>query len=930
VGAAGQGSNAQSLPEVQKPLLGSPAANHRQDRQETKSQRSLSIPVPSRAHTVPDGPASPPSVALLYCPLRGPLNVAALAKDGLTATEEARRIDFIKFLLERGYPDKNIAVETVIIKQLGESGRNKLRCDVIVYSESVARLQNLNIKDRLPKALIVAELKRDSKKSATAWEHQLEPAMRLLPGLRVMGAYWDDINRVLFTKHVIDDELRISKDSLSNLPKFGSTYKHKLLSHSDIQPSANLVGVLFNIANVMRSHGINDEHVRYKETVKLLLARYCDEREGSRAPTRPLALQLYPGTDPDFTTRVADIYRTAAKRYSLAKTLFDGGKTTELKERTLKEIVRQIQGINFTAASNETMQQVFMSFVPSVFKKSLDQYFTPIQLVKAMVGMVRIGPNDKIADPGMGTADFLTAAAELRLASGDDDILGRIYGIDSDQKAFDLAVVNMILNKDGSSNLFCEDSIENHKRFANEMGVVLCNPPFGENSIESRAPVLEDYDLGHQWEQDVSGGWKKTDQILNRQQLGLLFIEKCFKLLDDDGRLAIILPEGYLCTPMYGYVRQWLIEHLRIIALIELPRRIFVKSNADLRSNVLIAQKLSNGKLRRAIADDYPIYADMVRKVGFKMGKGYPALYVRDKETGIEIRNQNNERITDTDFNRISAAFDQFTAATSWDRARGKSHAPQGWAGAKISDVTGHHSLDLKQRRLMPKALQNIRDIKARKHAVLSDIADVLQTKIDVLSGGLAKLWRPVAGLDIRAVEGIVTPSHPTRAWRIADEKDRKVFLLQDQDIVVGLVRPERRNVGLLLSSEPDIVGIPDGIAVIRVKPECKDDYPQEWLFATLRSEHCRLQFWTAAGGTSYGKLTEANIEQVFVPLPSPAEITEIAGRVRKWAKTVRDSFQEWVALGSDADRKPIINSSGFGLIATDDWDPDADDTAED
>jgi N-6 DNA Methylase len=81
------------------------------------------------------------------------------------------------------------------------------------------------------------------------------------------------------------------------------------------------------------------------------------------------------------------------------------------------------------------MQQVFMLFVPAVFKKSLDQYFTPIGLVKAMVEMVKIGPNDKIADPGMGTADFLTAAVEVRANAGDTDSLRRICGWDSDAKA---------------------------------------------------------------------------------------------------------------------------------------------------------------------------------------------------------------------------------------------------------------------------------------------------------------------------------------------------------------------------------------------------------------------------------------------------------------------------------------------------------------
>ena len=133
----------------------------------------------------------PPPGALLYCPIRGPLNVYALARDGLTATEEARRIDFIRFLLDRQYPEDHVAVETVIIKKLGESGRNTLRCDVIVYDQPVVELEHLDLDERIARAIIVAEIKRNSNKRTSAWTYQLEPAMRQLPGMGVMGAYWD-------------------------------------------------------------------------------------------------------------------------------------------------------------------------------------------------------------------------------------------------------------------------------------------------------------------------------------------------------------------------------------------------------------------------------------------------------------------------------------------------------------------------------------------------------------------------------------------------------------------------------------------------------------------------------------------------------------------------------------------------------------------
>jgi type I restriction enzyme M protein len=509
----------------------------------------------------------------------------------------------------------------------------------------------------------------------------------------------------------------------------------KALTYPDLVKGVNLVGILFNLANVMRSHSINEPQLRYKETVKLLLARYCDEKEGMEASDEPLSLQVFLGTDPKFMERLTALYRTAANRYSKAQSLFNPVAVSELPERALRDIVRSIQGIEFSSASNETMQQVFMSFVPAVFKKNLDQYFTPISLIQAVVQMAKIGPNDKVADPGMGTGDFLTAAMEYRARLGDKDIDKRLVGIDSDLFAFDLAIINMILNKDGQTGLHNEDSIEHYSHFAEEMGVVLCNPPFGERSIENRAAVLKEYDLGHRWEYDASNlTWTKTDDLLPSQQLGILFIERCYKMLANKGRLGIILPEGYLCTPTYGYVRRWILDHLRILSLTELPRRIFVKSGVDLRSNILIAQKLSAETIAKLVVDDYPIHADMVRKVGFKMGKGNQSLYIRDSETGEEVRDEQNDKIPDSDFHRVCAGFDSFTAASQWDR---RLHVVgSAWAAARVNDINRHANLDMKPRRLMPRALDNVNKVKAAPHKRLDELADVVEETINILETG--------------------------------------------------------------------------------------------------------------------------------------------------------------------------------------------------
>lgn len=848
---------------------------------------------------------------LLVCPVRGPLGISALAKDGLTSTEEARRVDFLRFLIEeRNYPQDHIRVEVVTVKNLGESGRNRMQADVIVYDCPWPEIANSPMPQTLSHAILVAEIKRDSSKKRKGVLYQLEPALRLLPRLDTIGVYWDDENRTLFTKTVKSkgehQEITVRSDSIANLPDYGIAYHTKAITVNTLTRPANLVATLQGIANVMRSHGVNDEQQRYKETVKLLLARYIDERKAKVSTSKQLKLQVLDGPDSGFMSRVERMYTEASVRYARVQTLFSPIARPELDEDTLRDLVRGIQGFDFSSASSETMQQVFMTFVPVVFKKNLSQYFTPASLIDTMVKMVAPGPTEKIADPAMGTADFLTAALNYCTERGDDDAFGRIFGIDSDASAFDLAIVNMILNKDGQANLRREDSIENHMRWSEEMDVVLCNPPFGSNTVEKRVNVLGEFDLGHQWvaDDDTPGHWLKTERIAESQQLGILFIERCWKMLRPGGRLAIILPEGYLSTASHGYVRQWILDNLIIRSLVELPRRIFVKSNADLRSNILVAEK----KMPGVSGPRYPIHASMVRRVGYKLGGDFSPLPLKDKATGNSIRDSHNRIVLDSDFRRVLIEY----SATPKTLERS-------WVDATVADIVCRTDLDMKPRRLAPRALRNIRNLRAGGAIPLQQIAEVIESKIDLLTDiGRSELRRVVEGQDIRAVEGIVVPHFPERCWEIAERKQRKVYQLCHRDIVVGLVRPERRNVGLLLVEGDDIVGSPDGLAVVRVLPDKEQDYPTGWLFSVLRSEQVRLQFWTESGGTSYGKLDSERIENVLIPIPQKQERIRIAQRVEAWVSSASQYSLAWCQIGTQGDRRPILNSPLTGLFDDD------------
>lgn len=840
-------------------------------------------------------------MANLICPIRGELGATYFAKDGFTVSEEARRIDCISFLLGKAYPAENIECETVIIKWVGNAGRNSLRADIVIYDIPLVEIADLKESDRQRHMLLVAEIKRDKKSKAGAINFQLEPALRQVDRANALGVYWDDINRILLVKRTENNQVTIEKDDLGNLPEFGNEYKYKKLKYQDLLRPEDISGMLMEIANTLRSNHVNDDATRYRETVKLLLAKYIDEREAKETGD-DLILQVVPGADATFMTRVEALYKRSARIYSKAKSIYLND-TPSLEEKTVREIVKRVQGLNLLDSSSDSMQQVFMTFVPAVFKKDLDQYFTPLTLVDCMVEVLRPGPNDKVADPAMGTADFLTATMQYRIQKGDGQIINRVYGADKDKQAYELAVINMILNKDGQTNLHNLDSIENFDLWQGQMDVALCNPPFGSRTVETRKSVLANYDLGHEWTKE-DGVWKRSDRVLESQQLGILFIERCFKLLADGGRMGIILPEGYLCTPSYGYLRQWILENFQLIGLVELPRRIFLKSEADLRSNILFAQKSV------AASSNYPVHSELVRKVGYKLGKGFFTLPRRDSLSGLEVRDEHNRVLIDTDFERVQRNFLKFIAAKDQFELTN-------WAGASAGDILDHPQLDMKPRRLNVKALSNIKNIRSGDHVRLGEIADILDQSTefgDSLSASDAMTL--IEGQDIRAVEGVVVFRDQEKRWQVEVRKTNKGYPIVKRDVIVGLVRPERRNIGFICQDRPNIFASPDGVAVVREKPEFSDKFPIEWIYHVLRTEACRIQFWTESGGTSYGKLSLDHIRHVLLPMPTQKEINEVARQVKAWSKAVADSSLQFENLWASEDRVAILNSPLIGLEA--------------
>ena len=62
-------------------------------------------------------------------------------------------------------------------------------------------------------------------------------------------------------------------------------------------------------------------------------------------------------------------------------------------------------------------------------------------------------------------------------------------------------------------------------------------------------------------------------------------------LNEENGYLAIVIPDGILTNATSQFVRDWIVEHFRILAVVSLPQHTFAHVKAGVKSSVLFLKK---------------------------------------------------------------------------------------------------------------------------------------------------------------------------------------------------------------------------------------------------------------------------------------------------------------------------------------------------
>jgi len=295
---------------------------------------------------------------------------------------------------------------------------------------------------------------------------------------------------------------------------------------------------------------------------------------------------------------------------------------------------------------------------------------------------------DFIIDTAAGSCGFLLHAMqyvwdrEINKENFGDDFKSRqksyaekhLFGIDFDPRSVKIGKAMMLIAGDGKTNVTYANSLdgdiwsedakakfrpflqtlddpEENRRNKEKMtdfnfDVLLTNPPFAG---EIKGVLLNRYDLGFKWDKN----FQKTSKHQNKVSRDVLFIERNLNFLRPGGKMAIVLPQGVLNNTNMEYIRRFIMQKARILAVVGLHGNTF-KPHTGAKTSVLFLQKWEKDE---KIPSDYPIFMAVSKRGGKDTSGDY--VYKKDKDGNV-LYDPQGRKIIDHDLDEIADEFLKF------------------------------------------------------------------------------------------------------------------------------------------------------------------------------------------------------------------------------------------------------------------------------
>jgi len=325
-------------------------------------------------------------------------------------------------------------------------------------------------------------------------------------------------------------------------------------------------------------------------------------------------------------------HETAAEVFSRVNSIYLKAKKEDeevfkedirLEPKIVYNVVEHLQSLALNKTDLDTKGVAFETFMTDFFKGKMGQYFTPREIIQFCVKMLNPENDDLVLDPSCGSGGFLLNAMDWVKIKAEKDYgkeeskniwhkfaMNNLYGIEISDQIARVCKMNMIIHDDGHTNVISTDALKNFKDIQeikkdfkkDRFDIILTNPPFGATVKDTEKDYLTQYELG-----------SKINKRKN-QNTEILFIERCIDFVQSGtGKIGIVLPDGILTNSSLQYVRDFLMEHCQLLAVVSLPQFAFAHFGAGVKSSLVFLRKKGDSeKLGK-----YPIFMSIADHIGY-------------------------------------------------------------------------------------------------------------------------------------------------------------------------------------------------------------------------------------------------------------------------------------------------------------------------
>lgn len=717
--------------------------------------------------------------------------------------------------------------------------------DIAVFKD-----QNKNEDD----VYIIVECKKKTRKDGRG---QLEDYLRFSKAN--LGVWFNGEERLFLLKH--EKSGKVIFQEIPNIPVAGQRVEDiGKFKQKDLKPTHNLKAIFKSIRNHLAANtvGATRDEVLAQQLINIIFCKLYDEK--FTAPNDIVRFRA--GVDEkskEVETRIINLFKEV--RANLPSVI-DEEDRISLDTNSIVYVVGELQNYSLMNSERDVVADAFETFIGHALKGGQGQFFTPRNVVKMMVDILQPKETDKIIDPACGSGGFLIDALNYvwdkadkqyrKLGWKEGEIVKKkieiatnnFRGIDKDYFLSKVAKAYMNLIGDGTTGIFCEDSLENTTNWKQEtqtkiklgaFDILLTNPPFGSKIPVEGSDKLKQFNVGYKWKLNTAtNNWEKTNTLKEQEEPQVLFIERCLSLLKNGGKMAMVLPSGILGNEQQEYLRQYILGKGNLFAIVELPFETF-SPNVTINTSVLFIQKGASNKNLFISINEYcghdkkgrPTDRDDISKVS--------ELYFSGKS------NENNF------FIKPSFLESSFVA-----------------------------------KRYLKKYVDNIDKIERSKHPIVNfgDIITKVHNGANIDDSSIY----------VEKKEGlpyILVKSITKEGINFENLKYIKKTLETDSDIIKNkvdestIVMTRAGNAGIAANIPPDLVGgVASGFLInIKINKEI-DPY---YIVSFLNSEYGQMQLERISSGSILQSIRSSELKKIKVILP-PKEIQKAIGKKLKEA----------------------------------------------